>query len=168
MRNSIEKAVAEIVKEMHGSPAYIHQDWTGGNIALDTSKLPAVFFLLPVSGNIMIDTTMRDAPNCMIFFLDRVRTDPDGRDNGMVAERCKRMAYEFLLKVMFSGKFQELPEQIEYKYIYDQMDAGVTGLRLSLTLEEAAGLCLDPNFNYEKKLYPSYFDEYFDKSFSGL
>lgn len=165
MRNKVEKMVADIVAQMHGKPAYIFQDWTGGNIELDTSDLPAVLYLLPISGEIAIDTTLRDAPDCKIFFLDRSRTDPDGSESGSTAELTKRMAYEFLLKVMKSGKFKELPDRIPYKYIYDQMDAGVTGICIDLMLEEEEGLCLSPNFDYEKRLYKSFCDNSFDRSF---
>ena len=64
-----------------------------------------------------------------------------------------------------SGKFKELPDRIPYKYIYDRMDAGVTGICIDLTLEEAEGLCLSPYVDYEKKLYPSSFDDSFDQTF---
>lgn len=156
MRNGVEKKVSEIVAQMYLHPSYVFQDWTNGNIDMDNVELPCVMYVLPVSGVFNIsDYHIKDCPDARIFFLDKARLDASGKEQDNVVENCKSMAKEFILLVNASGYFKPVDGEIPVQMVYDEMDAGVTGVAINIRLEETAGTFVCPKRDIPRVIYNS-------------
>lgn len=140
---SVENELEEIAKEKFGDMSYIFDDWNSADRGLEKVQLPAILNILPVSGAFKIKNgRMKDEPNCLIAFLDKVKKDADGDDNEEVYTRMKRKAMEFVKGMNESGKFEPIEGEIPYSVIHEQMSCVVTGVALTLTVKEVEGGCV--------------------------
>lgn len=141
---TVEAKIKSIVEEMKGI-TYIFDNWATANVRLDSSAMPAVLNVLPVSGRFNLGKTqLKDFPNCMIAFIDKSDLDFDGTENDGIIERCKNLAKEFILRLNASGLFEHVDEDIPYSVIYDKLDVNVTGVVIEMQLKEAKGLTICP------------------------
>lgn len=141
---TVEAKIKSIVEEMKGI-TYIFDNWATANVRLDSSAMPAVLNVLPVSGRFNLGKTqLKDFPNCMIAFIDKSDLDFDGTKNDGIIERCKNLAKEFILRLNASGLFEYVDDDIPYSVIYDKLDVNVTGVVIEMQLKEAKGLAICP------------------------
>lgn len=141
---TVEAKIKSIVEEMKGI-TYIFDNWATANVRLDSSSMPAVLNVLPVSGRFNLGKTqLKDFPNCMIAFIDKSDLDFDGTENDGIIERCKNLAKEFILRLNASGLFEHVDDDIPYSVIYDKLDVNVTGVVIEMQLKEAKGLAICP------------------------
>lgn len=144
------RSIAEKMKCIN----YMFDNWQTANVKLDSSKLPAILNVLPVSGKFDIGRQqMKDYPNLLIAFMDKVDLDFDGEDADNTVERCKAFAQEFILLVNKSGLFEPISGGVPYSVFYDRLDVNVAGITLELTLKEINGLVLCPNKTVEEIVY---------------
>ena len=89
---------------------------------------------------------MLDRPNAQIAFVSPTDFDFDGAENDGIVEAMKRLCIRFVRAVNESGYFSELEDDIPYQVLYDHLDENVTGIVISPTLVEEAGvnLCNEP------------------------
>jgi hypothetical protein len=133
--------IRQIVEQMQGI-SYEFNDWTRANVTLDFKALPVCLYILPVSGRLNFKNGfVRDNPNAMIAFLDKAELDFEGSENEVTVERMKQHAVEFISLANRSGQFKPLPENVPYSVVYDKLDVNLTGIVLSVTLEELQGEC---------------------------
>lgn len=139
---TVEQKIKSVVEQMDGV-TYIFDNWQTANIRLDKLPLPVVLNLLPVSGTLNLGATqMKDFPNCMIAFMDKIDLDFDGTENDSVVERCKSLAKEFILLINRSGMFEPISGDVPYSVFYDKLNVNVTGITISLQLKEVSGIVL--------------------------
>lgn len=144
------KSVAQLMSCIN----YMFDNWQTANLKLDSNSLPAMLNVLPVSGNFNLSKQqIKDYPNLLIAFMDKVDLDFDGGEADNTIERCKAYAQEFILLVNKSGLFEPISGNIPYSVFYDKLDVNVAGITLELTLKEIHGLVLCPNKTVEEIVY---------------
>lgn len=139
---TVEQKIKSIVEEMEGV-TYIFDNWATANVKIDSSAMPAVLNVLPVSGRFNLGKTqLKDYQNCMFAFMDKTDFDFDGTENNEIIERCKNLAKEFILRLNESGMFEPLDDEMPYSIFYDKLDVNVTGITIEIQLKEIKGLLL--------------------------
>ena len=103
---TVEQKIKSIVDKMEGI-TYIFDNWRMANVKLDKVPLPAVINILPVSGSFNLSKSqIKDFPNCLIAFVDKIDLDFDGTKADQKVELCKSYAKEFILRLNESGLFE--------------------------------------------------------------
>ena len=135
---TVQEKIKSIVEGM--GETYIFDNWQTANIKLDKGVLPCVLNVLPVSGYLNVGLNqLKDKPNCMIAFMDKVELDFDGEQNDDIIERCKNRAKEFILTINRGNVFKPISGDVRYSTFYDKLDVNVTGIVIELQLEELKG-----------------------------
>ena len=125
---TVEQKIKSIVDKMEGI-TYIFDNWRMANVKLDKVPLPAVINILPVSGSFNLSKSqIKDFPNCLIAFVDKIDLDFDGT--------------EFILRLNESGLFEYVDGDIYYSTTYDRLDVNVAVVAIELKLKEKQGLLL--------------------------
>lgn len=140
---TIEDKVREIASEQFSEFSYVFEDWYTADKVVEKTALPAIIFILPVSGILQYGQhgRIRDAENCAIAFVDKVDKEADGRDNETVYNAMKTAARAFINALNASGFFNPIDGDVPYNVIYEQLSSIVTGVVLQLQLKELVGRC---------------------------
>jgi hypothetical protein len=139
---TVEQKIKSIVDKMEGI-TYIFDNWRTANVKLDKVPLPAVINILPVSGSFNLSKNqIKDFPNCLIAFVDKIDLDFDGTEADQKVELCKSYAKEFILRLNESGLFEYVDGDIYYSTTYDRLDVNVAVVAIELKLKEKQGLLL--------------------------
>lgn len=140
---TIEDKVREIASEQFSEFSYVFEDWYTADKVVEKTALPAIIFILPVSGILQYGQhgRIRDAENCAIAFVDKVDKEADGRDNETVYNAMKTAARAFINALNASGFFNPIEGDVAYNVIYEQLSSIVTGVVLQLQLKELVGRC---------------------------
>lgn len=150
---SVESKIRSVAEKMT-CIRYMFDNWAMANVKLDSNSLPAMLNVLPVSGKLNVGKLqMKDYPNLLIAFMDKVDLDFNGDDADNVIERCKAYAQEFILMINQSKLFQQIDGDIPYSVFYDKLDVNVAGITLELTLKEVNGLVFCPGKSVEEIVY---------------
>lgn len=140
---TIEDKVREIASEQFSEFSYVFEDWYTADKVVEKTALPAIIFILPVSGVLQYGQhgRIKDAENCAIAFVDKVDKEADGRDNETVYNAMKTTARAFVNALNASGFFSPIEGDVAYNVIYEQLSSIVTGVVLQLQLKELVGRC---------------------------
>jgi hypothetical protein len=140
---TIEDKVREIASEQFSEFSYVFEDWYTADKVVEKTALPAIIFILPVSGILQYGQhgRIKDAENCAIAFVDKVDKEADGRDNETVYNAMKTAARAFINALNASGFFNPIEGDVAYNVIYEQLSSIVTGVVLQLQLKELVGRC---------------------------
>lgn len=140
---TIEDKVREIASEQFSEFSYVFEDWYTADKVVEKTALPAIIFILPVSGILQYGQhgRIRDAENCAIAFVDKVDKEADGRDNETVYNAMKTAARAFINALNASGFFNPIEGDVPYNTMYEQLSSIVTGIVLQLQLKELVGRC---------------------------
>lgn len=140
---TIEDEIRDIADEHFSEFTYVFEDWYTADKVLDKVALPAIIFILPVSGVFQYGEhgRIKDAENCIIAFVDKVDKEADGRDNEITYNAMKAAARRFINAINASGYFDYIQGDVTYNVIYEQMSSIVTGIALNLRLKELVGRC---------------------------
>ena len=139
---TVEQMIKSIVDKM-GGLTYVFDNWQTANLKLDKLPFPAVVNVLPISGRFYLDKNqMKDFPNCLIAFMDKMDFDFDGTEADQKVELCKSYAKEFILRLNESGLFEYIEGDIYYSTMYDGLDVNVAIVTIELQLKEKKGLFL--------------------------
>ncbi len=140
---TIEDKVREIASEQFSEFSYVFEDWYTADKVVEKTALPAIIFILPVSGVLQYGQhgRIKDAENCAIAFVDKVDKEADGRDNETVYNATKTAARAFINALNASGFFNPIEGDVAYNVIYEQLSSIVTGVVLQLQLKELVGRC---------------------------
>lgn len=140
---TIEDKVREIASEQFSEFSYVFEDWYTADKVVEKTALPAIIFILPVSGILQYGQhgRIKDAENCAIAFVDKVDKEADGRDNETVYNTMKTTARAFINALNASGFFNPIEGDVAYNVIYEQLSSIVTGVVLQLQLKELVGRC---------------------------
>lgn len=140
---TIEDKVRSIASEQFSEFSYVFEDWYTADKVVEKTALPAIIFILPVSGILQYGQhgRIRDAENCAIAFVDKVDKEADGRDNETVYNAMKTAARAFINALNANGFFNPIEGDVAYNVIYEQLSSIVTGVVLQLQLKELVGRC---------------------------
>ena len=125
-------------------------NWAQANVELDKIEKPTVIYVLPPSGTLTFKwNEVKDAPNTQIAFVCVTDFDFEGSKNDGIIEAMKRLAVRFVKALNESGLFEPIEGDVLYQVLYDHLDQNVTGIVLTLTLEETKGIsiCTDETRN---------------------
>lgn len=153
-----------LVVETIGGLSFMYDDWNRVNKRADMlvrsnepvspddtqaeGRLPSCFVILPASGQ--FDTraaNYRDAPDLQICFCIDSELDFDGLQNDTLVEQMKLKCKQFIAAYNDSGMFEPLPDLIDYRPLYDILEANLTGVYINIRAFEVAGYCVDDLLN---------------------
>lgn len=144
---TVEAKIRKIVESLGEDVCYQFCNWAQANVELDKVDKPTIVYILPASG--VLHFTWRevlDRPTAQIAFVAPTDFDFDGSENDGIIEAMKRLCIRFVRALNRSGYFDELDGDLNYQALYDHLDQNVTGVVISPTLSEVAGvnLCDEP------------------------
>jgi hypothetical protein len=135
---TIDEAIKKIATEdeQFSQFTYIFDDWWDVDQAVSRAKLPAIAHILPIGGSMtMRNGRVYDRENVSVAFVDKVARDASGEDQRVVFERMKDAAKAFVRTANASGYFQSVIAW-NYDVIYNQLASIVTGVMLTLEIED--------------------------------
>lgn len=135
---TIDEAIKEIATEdeQFSQFTYIFDDWWDVDQAVSRAKLPAIAHILPIGGSMtMRNGRVYDREYVSVAFVDKVTRDASGEDQRVVFERMKDAAKAFVRTANTSGYFQSVIAW-NYDVIYNQLASIVTGVMLTLEIED--------------------------------
>lgn len=137
---TIDECIKTVAEEQFSAYTYVYNDWYDSDQAIDRNPLPAIVHLLPDDGAMYIrNGKIYDRENVTIAFLNKVARDASGDDQREVVDAMKTVAHEFVRALNDSGYFQPI-EAWSYKVYYNQLSSIVTGVELTIALEDL-GTC---------------------------
>ena len=137
---TIDEAIKKIATEdeQFSQFTYIFDDWWDVDQAVSRAKLPAIAHILPIGGAMRINERtgrIYDREFVSVAFVDKVTRDASGEDQRVVFERMKDAAKAFVRTANTSGYFQSVIAW-NYDVIYNQLASIVTGVMLTLEIED--------------------------------
>ena len=135
---TIDEAIKKIATEdeQFSKFTYIFDDWWDVDQAVSRAALPAIAHILPIGGSMtMRNGRVYDRENVSVAFVDKVARDASGEDQRVVFERMKDAAKAFVRTANTSGYFQSVIAW-NYDVIYNQLASIVTGVMLTLEIED--------------------------------
>lgn len=147
---TVEGKIRSIVETLGSDIEYRFMNWAQANVELDTIEKPTVIYVLPPSGTLTFKwNEVKDAPNTQIAFVCVTDFDFEGSKNDGIIEAMKRLAIRFVKALNESGLFEPIEGDVLYQVLYDHLDQNVTGVVLTLTLEEVKGvsICINETRN---------------------
>ncbi len=138
--DKVRQCVKRIVECM--GLRYLFASMYEANLLVGEGDFPVVIDVLPTSGSVSIrQGYFRDAPNCLLFFCDKTDLDYNADREQPKVARMKHLAFEFIAEANKSGYFEPITDAT-YEVMYDRTDVAVSGVALSLTLQDAVGVCV--------------------------
>ena len=133
---TIDQAIKDICENHFPQFSYIFDDWWDVDQAVSRAKLPAIAHILPIGGSMTArNGRIYDRESVSVAFVDKVARDASGEDQRAVFERMKETAKEFIRIANASGHFQWVVSW-NYDVIYNQLASIVTGVMLTLEIED--------------------------------
>lgn len=134
---TIDQAIREIATSAPFKAFnYIFDDWWDVDQSVSRAKLPAIAHILPIGGVMrMHNGRVYDREQVAIAFFDKVPRDANGEDQRKVFERMKEAAVTFVRMANESGHFGQVSAW-NYSVIYNQLSSIVTGVMLTLEIED--------------------------------
>ena len=135
---TIDQAIKDICEKNFPQFSYIFDDWWDVDQSVSRAKLPAIAHILPIGGVMRVHPTtgrIYDREFVSVAFIDKVARDASGEDQRKVFERMKDAAKDFIRVANKSGHFQSVTAW-DYGVVYNQMASIVTGVMLSITIED--------------------------------
>lgn len=140
---TVESKVKAVAESLGDDIQYLFMNWAQANVAMDEVVKPSIVYVLPPSGTLDFDyARVKDYPETQIGFLCPTDFDFDGTENDNVIERMKRLAIRFVKALNESECFEWIEGKLSYQVVYDFLDQNVTGIVLSIPLEEVDGVAI--------------------------
>lgn len=140
---TVEAKVKAVVESMGEGVKYLFMNWAQVNVAMDNITEPTIVYVLPPSGKLDFNYAMvKDYPETQIGFIAPTDFDFDGTENDNIIEQMKRLAIRFVKALNASEQFEIIEGKQPYQVVYDHLDQNVTGIVLSLPLEEVDGVII--------------------------
>lgn len=152
---TIQDKLKAVTTTVDSTLTYMYDDWHRFNkrvsklakadvATLGVDKLPGVFVLLQPSGRFhLANGNLRDYPDYQVCFLRDANREFDGLANDTLVEQMKLLAIKWILAYNASGYFEPLPKDLTYSPIYEMLADKLTGVMLSIRVEELTGRCFN-------------------------
>ena len=134
---TIDQAIKTIAQDVRFAEfTYIFDDWWDVDQSVSRAKLPAIAHILPIGGSMTArNGRIYDREFVSVAFINKVPRDASGGDQRAVFERMKEAAKDFVRLANESGYFQSVVAW-NYDVIYNQLASIVTGVMLTLEIED--------------------------------
>lgn len=137
---TVEEKIKQVAESM--KVTYVFENWNVANVWFDKLTLPAIVNVLPASGELNFNNgNIRDCPNALLAFIDKIPVDARGKEKDDTVEKMKSLAMRFFVAMNQSGMFQHVGGRLPYRTIYDKLDVAITGVMFELKIEEVSGVC---------------------------
>ena len=140
---TIEQRIKKIAEGLGVN--YYFGDWQRINVAGDAGRIdfPLIAYLLPPSGTVNLSGPgVRETENGVLAFLGLTVFDFEANENNEIVQDMKELMIRFVNAVNASGEFKPIGGNVRYDVLYDKLDFAVTGVTVSLALQEAVGKCV--------------------------
>lgn len=139
---TVEQKIHKVAGKINGV-AYLFMNWAQANIELDHIDRPTIIYVLPPSGELYYKwSQVRDYPEAQIAFVAPTDFDFEGDENDDIIEHMKRICVHFIVELNSSGLFSPIEGSVPYRVLYDTFDQNVTGIVISLLLQEERGITI--------------------------
>ena len=139
----IVEKILDILNSMDGVQTVLHESPSYTNIKIDRSPAPyAILYLLT---DMEIDLSKGyavDGCDVEVFFADLVKLDADGPTHQAVVDRMVVLARRFV-SLLLADRSMTFGDKVELKTAYGRYDKNVTGVSLSLHVDDRQGECID-------------------------
>ncbi len=124
---------------------FIYNDWSRVNYLVDKevfkNDVPIIISIKPASGGFIYKNGIRyESQDCMILFMQKINLDITEVDDQKV-DVMKELSIKFIEEVNASRIIELDVENIDYKVIYDALDANLGGLSIEVKIKEIGGRC---------------------------
>lgn len=138
---TVEGKIRQVVSSLGSGVSYMFCNWAQANADIDQIQSPTIVYVLPPSGNLSFSwNEVKDFPEVQIAFLSNTEFDFDGSENDNIIEQMKRLCIRFIKSINESNLFEQIEGNVPYKVLYDHLDQNVTGIVITLKLEEIDGV----------------------------
>ena len=139
---TIDQEIKRIATEHFPGFSYIFDDWWDVDQSVSRVHLPAIAHILPIGGSMWTrNGRVYDREYVSIAFINVVRRDASGDDQRAVFEAMKTAAKQFVQACNQSDVFAGVTAW-NYDVIYNQLASIVTGVMLTLEIEDM-GECVE-------------------------
>lgn len=140
---NIEERIEKIARKHFSECSYIVGEWYTIDNDINRVELPAIAYALPTAGTIRFDQAMRviNGEQCQIAFVDKVPIDANGKEQLETYNRMLNIAYNFVRRLVESGDFQPLVDDISFTTYYNIASDILTGVVLVFPLTARNGNC---------------------------
>lgn len=126
---------------------YLYDEW--GRINLHADKLDigdvVVVETLPTNGQ--IDTrfvpVVRTSRTAIFAFLKHCDLDFKGTEVGAIIDEMLDLAKRYIVRLDATRAYEPIEGLMDYNSVIDFLDANMAGVRVTLTLKELEGVCID-------------------------
>lgn len=126
---------------------YLYDEW--GRINLHADKLDigdvVVVETLPTNGQ--IDTrfvpVVKTSRTAIFAFLKHCDLDFKGTEVGAIIDEMLDLAKRYIVRLDATRAYEPIEGLMDYNSVIDFLDANMAGVRVTLTLKELEGVCLD-------------------------
>ena len=140
---TVEKKIHAIVDKMEADAEYLFMNWAQANVAISNITRPTIVYVLPPSGRLVLNYARAyDHPETQIGFIAPTDFDFEGDKNDGIIEHMKRLAVKFIKTLNGSDMFELIEGSVPYQVVYDYLDQNMTGIIITLKLEEKEGISI--------------------------
>lgn len=109
----------------------------------DGMTFPVMLYVQAVDGSLSVNAhgAVIDSPECDVCFMLPMPFQARGPETVKIAEELNRLAVAFVHAVNSCPWLQPIAGPLRYSLAYDDYDANLCVLTLTLTLTEAVGSC---------------------------
>lgn len=126
---------------------YIYDEWGRVNLHADKLKMGDVVVVETLPTNGQIDTTfapvVKTSRTAIFAFLKHCNLDFDGVEVGAIIEEMLDVAKRYILQLDLVGNYEPIADVIDYNSVIDFLNANMAGVRVTLTLKELEGGCVE-------------------------
>jgi hypothetical protein len=143
METATEQKIKELVEQIQSDEfAYIFGSKNEANEVLDSTPMPCVINILPISGTGTIKgNSIKMQPNCLFAFLDKISEEEKlAEEITEISSRMMAALKEFIARLNKSGYFEPISE-FRWESI-EEYDIGAAGVVLDIQLKEKEGVQL--------------------------
>lgn len=126
---------------------YLYDEWGRINLHADKLKIGDVVVVETLPTNGQIDTrfapVVRTSRTAIFAFLKHCELDFKGAEVGAIIDEMLDLAKRYIVRLDATRAYEPIEGLMDYNAVIDFLDANMAGVRVTLTLKELEGVCLD-------------------------
>ena len=126
---------------------YLYDEWGRINLHADKLKIGDVVVVETLPTNGQIDTrfapVVRTSRTAIFAFLKHCDLDFKGAEVGEIIDEMLDLAKRYIVRLDATRAYEPIEGLMDYNAVIDFLDANMAGVRVTLTLKELEGVCLD-------------------------
>lgn len=126
---------------------YIYDDWYRINLHADKVKIGDTLIAETLPNDGIIDTSLspmvKVSKRSMFAFLKHCDLDFKGREVGEIFDEMLEVAKKFIVRLDSMGVYEPIANTVEFNFERGFLDANMAGVRVTLTLKDIVGGCVE-------------------------